>query len=386
MELKAFQYTLDNGWSIDKLPDELDSEQTMILVFAAPLFRDHQEPIKELATAFKQSHIMGCSSSGEIFGAHIFDQSLSVVVVKFKNTELKLVKGEVKDPKESFQAGQTIIEQLIKDDLHGVFVLSDGLNVNGSELVKGLNKNDVKDLIITGGLAGDGSNFKNTWTIYNGEVVENTVVALGFYGSSISIGHASKGGWDIFGPLRRITNSKSNVLYELDNQPALKLYKEYLGDRAAGLPASGLLYPLAITDLSAKEPVHLVRTILAVDENDQSLTFAGDVPTGFYAQLMRANFDRLITSASGAAENALDIMGNRKNGYSTSVLAISVSCVGRRMLLGERTEEETESTVDVLPEGSTQVGFYSYGELSPSGLKDCELHNQTMTLTLFTES
>ncbi|TAL65922.1 MAG: hypothetical protein EPN84_00980, partial [Legionella sp.] len=381
MEMNSFQYIQDKGWSVSKLPTELDSEQTIVFIFAAPLFIDNQEPIKELANGFKNSKIIGCSSSGEIFGAHILDKSLSVVVVKFAKTPIRIVKAEVNNVKESFNAGQQILEQLGKDGLRGVFVLSDGLRVNGSELVKGLNKDAMDNLVVTGGLAGDGSNFKKTWTIYNGEILENHVVAIGFYGDHISIGHASKGGWDIFGPMRRITHSVGNVLYELDNQPALKLYKEYLGERAADLPSSGLLYPLAISDLSAKEPVQLVRTILAVDEKEQSLTFAGDVPVGFFAQLMRANFDRLISSASGAAENALIGMGNS----DSPVLAISVSCVGRRLLLGERTEEETESTLEVLPEGSTQVGFYSYGEVSPSGLKDCELHNQTMTLTLLGE-
>lgn len=386
MELKSFQYIKDNGWSLKQLPRELDSEKTLIIVFAAPLFIDYSAPIKELADVFKKSKIIGCSSSGEIFGSHIVDESLSVVVIQFANTDITLVKADVSDTKDSFNAGQSIFEQLKKDSLRGIFVLSDGLGVNGSELVKGLNKNASDNLTITGGLAGDGSNFKKTWTLYNGEILNNHVVAVGFYGDNIKIGHASKGGWDIFGPMRRITRSENNVLYELDNQPALKLYKEYLGDRADGLPASGLLYPLAISDLSTQEHVQLVRTILAVDEKNQSLTFAGDMPIGFYAQLMRANFDRLINSASGAAESALLSMANNEDNINIPVLAISVSCVGRRLLLGERTEEETESTLEVFPEGSTQIGFYSYGEISPSGLRYCELHNQTMTLTLLSES
>lgn len=386
MEFKSFQYTQDKGWGLAKLPEELDSEQSIVFVFASPLFKENPGPIQELAKIFKHSKIIGCSSSGEIFGSSLVDNSLSVVVVKFSDTTIELVKAAVSDSTESFQAGQSILAQLNKDKLKGIFVLSDGLGVNGSELVKGINDGAVENIIVTGGLAGDGSDFKRTWTVFNGEILENHVVAVGFYGDNIVIGHASKGGWDIFGPQRRITHSVGNVLYELDNQPALKLYKEYLGDRAEGLPASGLLYPLAISDLSAKEPVQLVRTILAVDEKAQSLTFAGDMPIGFYAQLMRANFDRLINSAYGAAENALISMDTETIHSDKPVLAISVSCVGRRLLLGERTEEETESTLEALPKGSMQVGFYSYGELSPIGVRDCELHNQTMTLTLFSES
>ena len=268
----------------------------------------------------------------------------------------------------------------------GIFVLSDGLSVNGTELVKGINGTTTNNPIVTGGLAGDGSQFKNTWTLFNGEILENQVVAIGFYGKHIHFGHASKGGWDIFGPSRRTGPFRGNVLYELDNKPALKLYKEYLGERASELPSSGLLYPLAISSHANKDQGQLVRTILAVDEKSQSLTFAGDMPLGHYAQLMRANYDRLISSAGEAGGLAISRLLGTTGPTNKPVLAIAVSCVGRRLLLGERTEEETESTFESLPSGSAQIGFYSYGELSPYDLGDCELHNQTVTITVLLET
>ncbi|CEK11460.1 FIST signal transduction protein [Legionella hackeliae] len=382
MELKAFQYLEEKGWTLDSFP-EMDSEQTMILVFAAPEFLHLQEPIRQLSEYYTKSKIIGCSSAGEIFGPHIYDRSLSVAVIKFDKTTIKTAKAQVNTIEESFAAGESISRQLQSPDLKSIFVLSEGLNVNGSELVNGLNIpiNGVRPLI-TGGLAADSSHFKKTWTIFNGEILHNYIVAIGLYGEHIHVGHASKGGWDIFGPARRITRSERNILYELDNRPALSLYKEYLGDRAAELPASGLLYPLAIQDTTSAESIRLVRTILGVDEDKQALIFAGDMPTGHYAQLMHANFDRLITSANEAGELASERMSESEG----QVLVVSISCVGRRLLLGERTEEETESTLEALPKQSTQVGFYSYGELSPAGVGDCKLHNQTMTLTTIYES
>lgn len=386
METKAFQYIIGKGWNIDEFP-RLDSEKTLILIFAAPEFENYPEPIFQIADFYSTSQIIGCSSAGEIFGNKIFDHSMSVVVVKFAHTSLKIAKAKVNQMDDSNKAGMSIARQLKADELQSIFVLSDGLNVNGSELVKGLNVNSInKKLIITGGLAGDGSNFKKTWTILNNKILDHYVVAVGFYGSKIHVGHASKGGWDIFGPVRRVTRSESNVLYELDYQPALQLYKEYLGERASELPSSGLLYPLAISDPENKEHIELVRTILAVDESTQSLIFAGDIPTGCNAQLMRANFDRLIESANEAGELANQRLKNADLHQLGPVLAIDISCVGRRLLLGERTEEEIESTLDSMPEGSTQIGFYSYGELSPYSVGKCELHNQTMTITTFYET
>ncbi|KTC74695.1 FIST N domain protein [Legionella birminghamensis] len=386
MQIQAFQYFRNRGWSIEDFPP-IDSEQTLVLVFASPFFLNYQAPLKQLADTYKKAKIIGCSTAGEIFGSHIHDDSLSVAVVKFEKTRLRLCSAKVEHISESYQAGELIAQELCDSSLRSIFVLSDGLTVNGTALVKGLNAHATDGLIITGGLAADGSNFGNTWIICNGEIIDNYVIALGFYGNHIQVGHASQGGWDIFGPARRITRSEGNILYELDNQPALHLYKEYLGERAAELPASGLLYPLAIKDSNnGKNPVQLVRTILGVDEKTQSLIFAGDIPMGYQAQLMRANFDRLITSAFEAGELAKNRLFDKNESFTSPVLAIGVSCVGRRLLLGERTEEETESTLEALPPGTTQIGFYSYGELSPFNLGNCELHNQTMTLTTYYES
>ncbi len=384
MEIKTFQYFKSKGWSVDEFPD-MDSENTLILIFSAPEYLENQEPIIQLANFYSKSKIIGCSTAGEILGNNLFDHSITVAVIQFAKTSLKIARAQVGHHNDSKNTGQLISEQLKAKDLHSIFILSDGLNVNGSELVKGLNTSNINRLIMTGGLAADGSDFQKTWTILNNKILDHYVVAVGFYGSNIHVGHASKGGWDIFGPVRRITRSESNILYELDYQPALQLYKEYLGEKAAELPSSGLLYPLAISNPDEQD-TQLVRTILAIDEKEQSLVFAGDIPTGWYAQLMRANFDRLIESANEAGLLANQLMLEDNLDKLGPVLAIDISCVGRRLLLGERTEEEIESTLSALPRGSTQIGFYSYGELSPFSVGNCELHNQTMTITTIYET
>jgi len=281
---------------------------------------------------------------------------------------------------DSRAAGERLARELDPDGLRGVFVLSEGLNVNGSELVRGLNSVLPPHVVVTGGLAGDGERFQGTWVIRDREKRMGAVVAAGFYGERLRIRHGSRGGWDVFGPERRVTRAKGNVLYELDGRPALALYKEYLGERATDLPAAGLLFPLSIRAHAADtEP--LVRCITAVNEADQSMTFAGDVPAGHLAQLMQANFDRLITGASDAAD-----LARGPGDDNGPVLAVAISCVGRRMVLGERTEEETEITLEHLPRGTQQVGFYSYGEISPHTDGACDLHNETMTLTTFCET
>ena len=375
--MKTFSYVPREGWS-QGLPVELDSPQTLLLAFCAPGYHDGRGPLDELLAAFPHSHVLGCSSAGEICGAELRDESLCCGIVRFADTRLRRAYARVKGAAGSFAAGAAVAGQLAAPDLRGVFVLSDGHTVNGTALVQGLGSALPEKLIVTGGLAADGNRFERTWVIHDRELRQGEVSAVGFYGDRIHIGHGSQGGWDIFGPERLITRSESNVLFELDGRPALELYKEYLGELAAGLPATALLVPLAVR--APGDERQTVRTVLAVDERESSMTFAGDVPTGSMAQLMKANFDRLV---QGAAHAALATRSNTPE--DVDVLAVAISCFGRRLVLGERTEEELEVTVETLPQRSHLVGFYSYGEISPYSDGRCELHNQTMTLTTFAE-
>jgi hypothetical protein len=379
MHLKTVSLSRAAGWSAP-LPRALDSERTLVLVFGASSLADDPRPLEDLRAAFPLARMLGCSTAGEIHHDRVQDDGAVAVIARFDHASLRLVSAPIGAGIASFEAGQQVARGLAADDLRAMLVLSEGLEVNGSELVRGLNAHTPPSVVVTGGLAADGERFARTWVFDGGAPASRRVVALGLYGDAdrIRVGHGSKGGWDIFGLERRVTRSNGNVLYEIDGKPALKLYKEYLGERASGLPATALLFPLAMR-AERDDQKQLVRTVLGVNEADQSLTFAGDVPTGSLVQLMRANFDRLIEGASGAAN--LACFGACRD----DVLSIAISCVGRRLVLGERTEEELEATLDVLPTATSQVGFYSYGEISPFASGACDLHNQTMTLSTFSE-
>lgn len=377
MQLQTLRHDPTTGWSAP-FP-AWDGTRTLVLAFGAPELASDPAPLRALDQAYPTSHRVACSTSGEIHGASVSDGSLTVAVVRFEHSDVATAFTEVADAGDSREAGRELARQLLRPDLRGVFVLSDGLRVNGSELAAGLTSELPAHVSVTGGLAGDGDRFGHTWSSCGDQPREGLVTAVGLYGERLHVGHGSQGGWDRFGPERTVTRAVGNVLYELDGQPALALYKRYLGERADGLPATGLLFPLSIrADSESSRPV--VRTILAVDEGEQSLTFAGDIPQGSRAQLMRANFDRLVDGACGAAENAsLACQGGG------DVLSIAISCVGRRLVLGQRAEDEVEATLERLPPGTQQVGFYSYGEISPVAGGSCELHNQTMTLTTLRE-
>jgi hypothetical protein len=352
-----------------------------VLVLAAPEFCDHPDPLRELRAAFPTSIIAGCSTAGEIHGTELKDRSLSVAVVRFAETRIRFATTPIRDVKDSRAAGDALARQLEAPGLRAVLVFSDGLKVNGSSLVQGINSVLSDRVVVTGGLAGDGGRFKRTWVLKDGAPAEGFVSAVGLYGDRVIIRHGSKGGWDPFGPERIITRAEGNVLYDLDGAPALPLYKKYLGSRATELPASALLFPLSLRSSSSDEK-RLVRTVLSTNDADGSMVFAGDVPQGHLAQFMCANNERLV---DGAAEAAF-MAGSVPAGPDCPPgLCLAISCVGRRLVLRDRTEDELESVLTVLPPGTRQIGFYSYGELSPYASGKCDLHNQTMTITTISE-
>lgn len=378
MQTAQCTWTPDAGWS-DPGPGALEGAD-LVLVFAG---RDvlEQAPLADLAAAWPEARIVGCSTAGEIRDTEVRDGSLVATAIRFGNTGVSSAEVQVDAfAGDGAAAGRAVADALPHEDLRHVFILSDGLAVNGSALVAGLTGGLPDGVVVSGGLSGDGDRFERTLVVSGPDAAPGRVVAVGLHGDAIRVGSASMGGWDPFGPERRITRSRGNVLFELDGKPALELYRSYLAEHADGLPATGLLFPMTVRATLDETPV--VRTILAIDEAEGSLTFAGDVPEGALARLMRANFERLVDGAAMAGESSAAPLADR-----AAELAILISCVGRKLVLKQRIEEEVEAVRDAVGAAAALTGFYSYGEISPfaPGAR-CELHNQTMTVTTLSEA
>lgn len=381
MQVDVHSWSPTAGWRNLEVTVPRNSAD-LVLVFGGSGALDIEAPVRDLRRVYPAAQLVGCSTAGEIFDTQVFDDALVAAAISLDFAWVRTTRVELSDHADARAAGLALVLQLPIENLRHVLVFSDGLHVNGSLLAEGMTAALPELVSVTGGLAGDGPRFQSTQVIYNDSIRSRVAVAVGFYGDALEIGYGTLGGWDVFGPDRLITRSTGNVLFELDGQSALQLYKQYLGEYARDLPGTGLLFPLHLQLPNSAERV--VRTILGVDESAQSLIFAGDVPEGSRAQLMRANFDRLVDGAVGAANACMNTNGNTKG--NTWQLALLVSCVGRKMVLQQRIEEEVEGVREVLGPATAMVGFYSYGELSPlvSGAP-CQLHNQTMTITTFSE-
>ncbi|MFT3709769.1 MAG: FIST N-terminal domain-containing protein [Archangium sp.] len=371
MRTQQATWSRESGWR--ELP-ESSNPPDLVLVFGGRAELERSELLAPLCNRVPRDRIHGCSTGGEIEGAHVHDDTIVATCLWFDGTKVSATFAPL-DGGGDDVLGQRLAKSLEPRELVHVLVLSDGLKVNGSALVRGLREGLPSNVSISGGLSGDGAAMKDTVVCYGGEIRRGGVSVIAFHGK-VKVGIGSVGGWDQFGPSRTITRSEGTVLKELDGEPALALYKRYLGEHAAGLPGSALLFPLLVTPRPGETPV--VRTVLSVDEATGSMTFAGDMPQGATAQLMRANFERIIEAGEGAA--TISLPGPQPE------FALLISCVGRKWILKQRVEDEVDAVRHVLGDSTITTGFYSYGELAPtmSGAP-CQLHNQTMTVTTFSE-
>jgi len=358
----------------------IDPGAQVVLVFGnAGLFRS-ECCFSQLRTRFPQAHIFGCSSGGAIQDTRVLDDQIVATALTFDHTEVRAAREPVSTFDDSYSAGQRLIRQFDPKGLSHVLVLADGLKVNGSDLVEGMTSVLPLGTRISGGFAADGDQLSKTYVWCNGEPEEAAAVALGFYGDRLTVGVCATGGWGPFGPDRLITKSRKNVLYEFDGRPALELYKRYLGDHAAGLPATGLMFPL---DLRVRDDSdRVLRSLLSIDEKEQSITFAGNVPEGAYARFMMGYVDELVDGTQRAARSSLQQLHGVAPTFS-----LLVSCNARRSVLKQRVEEEVEAVREILSPGTTLAGFYSYGEIAPPETGGTSvLHNETMVVISFAET
>jgi hypothetical protein len=371
-------FTPATGWH-KPLPN-MDSPQTLVLVFGEPDHHSVASAFKDLQAQYLTSVIAGCASMASVFGEKLLQKGLAVAVIRFHYARLVLAETPLTSPANSHQAGEYLGLKLQAPDLKGILLLTDGLNTQGTELIRGLaTQVNPQTVAIVGGLASDRMAFQATWVLHNGVPCSGRACGIGFYGEKVVFASQSRDGFRPFGPERRITRADNRTLYELDHRPALQVYKEYLGDHAQHLPQSALNFPLAIWNSDKQH--YAVRVPVAVDETEQSLSFIADIPTGYQTQFMYGSADYLTDGAEDAAKTLVaNVPAN------TPVLAFIISCAARQLIMDEDTFQELEAVQERLPHDSQQFGFYGFGELAPTEYGGgCSHHNATMTLSLLYE-
>ncbi len=377
MKTRNIQFK-ENKWH--NIEDDNNDSIDVLLVFTGVNLLENKNILSFLTTQFKNAKIISCTTAGEIDQTHVEENSIICSAIHFEKTPIETVVDNLKNYNNSFELGNNLAKKLNTKNLTHIFMLSDGNLVNGDDLLTGIKSEIGANIQISGGIAGDGDRFQKTYVGLDEDYKEGNVVLMGLYGNHIHVGIGNQAGWDVFGPEKKITKSEGNFLHEIDGENALEIYKAYLGKYAKELPASALLFPISIK--TKDHDFYIVRTILSIDNENKIMKFAGNVPEGSSIRFMKSNFDRLVFAASEAGVEACESMGNN----TIPELAIIVSCVGRKLVLANRIEEEVEAAVECFPNTTNVIGFFSYGEISPQKEDHISyLHNQTITITTFSE-
>jgi hypothetical protein len=374
--MKVLQSILSPQLTWIDLSGELSAELAdLVFVFGLRVPLADPPVLASVRSRFPRARLILASTSGHIADTEISDQPLVCTALSFDSATVRAVMGLGNSPDNLAAVCHSLASDLRTPGLRHVLLFSDGNLINGTILADAFASTLPPSVSLSGGLAGDGTDFALTLVGLDAAPVVGGIVAVGLYGDSLDIRCGNAGGWSVFGPARTITRAKGNILHTLDDRPALALYRSYLGPEAAALPAAALRFPLRVISPGGADSV--VRSILSIDESAQTMTFAGDLPVGASAQLMRASYEELVTGAEDAARQAFS---------ADADFVLCVSCVGRRVVLGQNTENELEVIRATLGSRPVIAGFYAYGELTPSGTGGaCRLQNQSMSITSFAE-
>ncbi|OIQ20169.1 MAG: histidine kinase [Flavobacterium sp. MedPE-SWcel] len=377
--MKIVQAYKEKGKDWNYYSEKQVLKKPLVLVFGNRFLLEDKNVLSDIRNEFPYEDLVFGSTAGEIINVDVVEESVTVLAIEFEKSSFVVKRDSILEHnKDTLSLGTSLSNQMPKEGLKHLFIVSEGSFMSGTSLIKGFENGFDESIPMTGGLCGDDTRFEKTLASYKEDPKEGEIILIGFYGDSLEISFASHGGWLGFGPERIITKSDGNVLYEIDDKPALELYKKYLGDKVEKLAESTLFYPLNVIAPGRKDAV--VRTILSIDTENQTMVFADDIPENSRVQLMMASADGISQGAYNATKLAM------KDRTKKPQLALPVTCIGRKLVLNQRMEEEAELIRQLVGEDTAIAGFYSYGEIAPFfGNTSCEFHNQTMTLTLISE-
>lgn len=335
------------------------------------------EMLTGVVEAAGTAKVVGCTTDGEISTSGFSTGSVVLGGVISDNVSFE-VASTSSIGSDSQSAGRRLAQQLPRSARH-VQLFSDGLTGNGCAILRGMQSIYGPQIPISGGAAGDARAMKQTWQFAGNKVLTDSVTAISFSGD-IRVGTGVRSGWFPAGVPKKVTRSVGNVVYELEGESALSVYRRYLGPLASKLPAVGIQFPFGIVDESGRlgdNPV--LRAPMALNESEGSVTFAGEIPQGSIISLTTGgSATSLLDATEDAAKRAMDSLGT-----GSPAMAFFYSCMARKILLGPRTREETQRISGAVGRNVPIIGFYTYGEYCPSlSGTDCRLHNETATVTV----
>jgi hypothetical protein len=350
---------------------------TLAVVFCSP-----QLPYTDLGDLFDQYDIdlLGCTTAGEIVNESLHEAAISCLLMDVKRTDYKLIFCENK--KSIFETGQQLRHKADAAFANpALIVTSAGVVNDGEEIVRGLKAAEIpREIPLFGGLAGDDLSITNTYIFSRKKITHDGMAAIVFDNDKIEIKGIATSGWQALGTAHTITKAKGNLIYTINNEPALDFFIRFFGfhDNAnvkgKQISTISAQYPLQV--MRGNDEYAVLRSPIKGDDETRSLMLVGALREG----------DRFRFSISPGIEVIDQTIAELKSFLHDTMDAdalILFSCKGRHAALGPFLEDELQGIYEHWKK--PMVGFLTYGEIGNVRNGICEFHNETCSLLAIKE-
>lgn len=339
---------------------------------------DHADIMQKIVAAYPEIELIGGTTDGEMSSVLGFQQD-SLVLMLFCSDRLQIRAGIgrniSKDLEKALEEAIAQATQNLTEPIKLCITLPEGLtSISAVKLVDRLNQLLGKKVPIFGGLTADQWRFKQSYQFYKNQVYSDAIPILLFSGPLL-FSHGLASGWNPIGKIGQVTQVKNNIVYQIDNQPALDFYYRYLGERP---PSSE--YPLMVFD-PTRQYSYLRAPSGSCDPTVGSITFFGDIPEQAIVQITEATRDHILSASQASMQEAIAHYPGK-----TPSSSLFFSCASRRQILGSRTFEEYNLIQNSLTQTLSACGFYTNGEIAPLEQQGISyFHNETFITLLLGE-
>jgi hypothetical protein len=325
--------------------------------------------------------VFGATSSGEFTGSDIEEESMVIMLLDIPTAYFKLAFFEAVD-KDDFNVAKQLGEEGRKTFTRAAFIIASGWvnEIDGEEIIRGIQSGYGDDAIIFGGMAGDDQTLTGPMVFTKGKRSTTGLMGLIIDLDKMDITGVATCGWKPIGITKTITKSKGNIVYTIDDQPALDLVMKYLGLSLSDEPMNntvfslGAYYPL---QLERENAPSVMRTAMLGNTADRSLVCAGKIPQGSRVRFsLPPDFDVIDTVVN-------DCTQVKEEELQQADAVLVFSCISRYLSFGVMTREELERVNEVWK--APMIGFFSYGEYGKSKTGKHEFHNNTCCVVALKE-
>ncbi|MBC7850927.1 MAG: FIST C-terminal domain-containing protein [Chitinophagaceae bacterium] len=335
----------------------------------------------------KNIQVFGSTTAGEFINSEILQGAITIMLLDLNPDHFKIVFSETSE-----SSAYDSAKKLGTDGkwlfANPAFMIASGwLHTDGEEIMRGIQEGAGNDAPVFGGMAGDDLLLRQPIVFTYGRKSVTGLVAIVINEDRIAMKGVATCGWKPIGIRKVVTKSVGNIIYTIDDQPALDLVIKYLGLNIDLNPGTdivtniGAYYPL---QLERENSAPVMRTAMLGNKEDRSLICAGTVPQGAKVRFsLPPDFDVIDTVVS-------ECMELKNEQQSEADAMIIFSCISRYLSFGVMTSEEIERVAQVW--NAPLIGFFCYGEFGKS-LSDKrtgqigrhEFHNNTCCVVVLKE-